>query len=214
MVYLWCRFICKSGGRPDSHPMEGTPLLSSPKYIHLKRSHGGKIEVVFLLYPSSHVHSVPRAFTWAGSYLAAQDCLRLRCLTAGTVTALWGESSANPQGPSVQEPSLCPGVEVCFFAAQFSAVQFSSFQLLNHVQPFATPWTVTRKDSLCITNSQSLLKLMSIKSVMPSNHLILCHSLLLLCSIFPSIRIFSNESFLHIRWPKNWSFSFNISPSN
>ena len=76
---------------------------------------------------------------------------------------------------------------------------------------FATPWTAARQASLSITNSQSLLKLISIESVMPSNHLILCHPLLLLPSIFPSIRVFSNESVLHIRWPKYWSFSFNIS---
>ena len=77
-----------------------------------------------------------------------------------------------------------------------------------------TPWTLAYQASLFITNSQSLLKLMSIKSVMPSNHPILCHSLLLLPSIFPSIRIFSNESVLCIRWSKYWSFSFSISPSN
>ena len=77
-----------------------------------------------------------------------------------------------------------------------------------------TPWTTARQASLSITNSRSLLKLMSIESVMPSNHLILCRPLLLLPSIFPSIRVFSNESALHIRWPKYWSFSFNISPSN
>ena len=75
-----------------------------------------------------------------------------------------------------------------------------------------TPWTVARQASLSITNSQSLPKLMSIESVMPSNHLILCRPLLLLPSIFPSIRVFSNESALHIRWPKYWSLSFNISP--
>ena len=79
---------------------------------------------------------------------------------------------------------------------------------------FATPWTAARKASLFITNSQSLLKLMSIESVMPSNHLILCSPLLLLPSVFPSITVFSNESVLHIRWPKDWSFSFSISPSN
>ena len=79
---------------------------------------------------------------------------------------------------------------------------------------FATPWTAARQASLYITNSWSLLKLMSIESVMPSNHLILCRPLLLLPSIFPSIRVFSNESALHIRWPKYWSFSFSISPSN
>ena len=77
-----------------------------------------------------------------------------------------------------------------------------------------TPWTAARQASLSITNSWSLLKFMSIESVMPSNHLILCHPLLLPPSIFPSIRVFSNESALHIRWPKDWSFSFSISPSN
>ena len=77
-----------------------------------------------------------------------------------------------------------------------------------------TPWTAARQASLSITNSWSLFKLMSIESVMPSNHLILCHPLLLPLSVFPSIRVFSNESVLHIRWPKYWSFSFSISPSN
>ena len=90
----------------------------------------------------------------------------------------------------------------------------SSVQSLSHVQFFATPWTAAHQASLSITNSQSLLKLMFIESVMPSNHLILCHPLLLPPSIFPSIRVFSNESVLRIRWPKYWSFSFNISPSN
>ena len=91
---------------------------------------------------------------------------------------------------------------------------FNSVQLLSCVWLFATPWTATHHASLSITNSQSLLKLMSIESVMPSNYFILCHPLLLLPSIFPSIRVFSNESTLCIRWPKYWSFSFNISPSN
>ena len=94
------------------------------------------------------------------------------------------------------------------------SVQFSSVQLLSHVWLFVTPWTVACQVSLSITNSQSLLKLMFIESVTPSNHLILCRPLLLLPSIFPSIRIFSNESVLCIRWPKYWSFNFNISPSN
>ena len=89
-----------------------------------------------------------------------------------------------------------------------------SVQLLSHIWLFATPWTSARQASLSITNSRSLLKLMSIESVMPSNHLILCHPLLLLPSIFPSIRVFTNESVLHIRWPKYWSFSFSISSSN
>ena len=92
--------------------------------------------------------------------------------------------------------------------------RFSSVQSLSHVRLFATPWTAARQASLSITTSQSLLKLMSIDLVMPSNHLILWHPLLLLPSIFPSIRVFSIESVLHIRWPKYWSFSFSISPSN
>ena len=91
---------------------------------------------------------------------------------------------------------------------------FSSVQLLSRVQLFATPWTAAHQASLSITNSQSLLKLMSIKAVMASNHLILCHPLLLRPSIFPSIRVFSSESVLHIRWPKYWNFSFSISPFN
>ena len=96
----------------------------------------------------------------------------------------------------------------------FRSGYISSIQLLSHFWLFATPWTTMHQASLSITNSWSLLKLMSIKSVMPSNHLILCHPHLFLPSIFPSIRIFSNESVLHIRWPKYWSFSFSISPSN
>ena len=87
-------------------------------------------------------------------------------------------------------------------------------QLQSHVQLFVIPWTAAHQVSLSITNSQSLLKFMSIESVMPSNHLTLCYPLLLLPSIFPSIRVFSNESVLHIRWPKYRSFSFSISPSN
>ena len=95
-----------------------------------------------------------------------------------------------------------------------SSVQFSSVQLLCHVWLSATPWTVACQASLSITNSWSLLRLMSIELVMPSNHLILCHPLLFLPSIFPRIRVFSNESALRIRWPKYWNFSFNISPSS
>ena len=93
-------------------------------------------------------------------------------------------------------------------------MEFSLVQSLSRVWLFATPWTVAHQASLSITNSWSLLKLMSIESVMPSNHLTLCCPLLLLPSIFPRIRVFSSESSLHIRWPKDWSFSFNISPSN
>ena len=95
-----------------------------------------------------------------------------------------------------------------------SPSQFSSVQSLSHVWLFATPWTAAHQSSLSITNSQSLLRLMSVESVMPSNYLILCCHLLFLPSIFPSIRVFSNESVLWIWWPKYWSFSLNISPSS
>ena len=94
------------------------------------------------------------------------------------------------------------------------ALQFSSVQSLSCVRLFVIPWTAACQVSLSITNSQSSLKLTSIESVMPSNHLILCHPLLLPSSVFPSIRVFSNESALRIRWPKYWSFSFSISPSS
>ena len=97
----------------------------------------------------------------------------------------------------------------CFPEMISSVSQFS-----RSVRPFATPWTAARQASLSIINSQSLLKLMSVESVMPSNHLILCCPLLFLPSIFPNIRVFSKESVLCIRWPKYWSFSFSISPSN
>ena len=101
-----------------------------------------------------------------------------------------------------------------YYTINIHTVQFSLVQSLSCVRLFVTPWTAACQASLSITNSWSLLKLMSIESVMPSNHLILCRPLLLLPSIFPSIRVFSNESALRIRWPKYWSFSFNISPSN
>ena len=101
-----------------------------------------------------------------------------------------------------------------FFCYNFSLYQFGSVQSLSRVWLFAISWTAASQASLSITNSQSLLKLMSIELVMSSNHLILCCPLLLLPSIFPSIRVFSNESVLHIRWPKYSSFSFSISASN
>ena len=107
-----------------------------------------------------------------------------------------------------------PGQKQCKWGSLNSGFfRFCSVQLLSHVQLFATPWTAAGQVSLSMTNSWNLLKLMSIESLIPSNHLILCHPLLL-PSIFPSIRVFSNESVLSIKWPKYWSFSFNISPSN
>ena len=102
----------------------------------------------------------------------------------------------------------------CRYCKQCLLWTFSSVQLFSCVQLFAIAWTAAHQAPLSITNSQSLLKFMSIESVIPSNHLILCHSLFLSPSIFPSLRVFSDESPLHIRWPKYWSFSFNISPSN
>ena len=109
--------------------------------------------------------------------------------------------------------SLWCSIHVCFNAVT-EHNQFSSVQSSCSVVSDSIPWTAAHQASLSITNSWSLLKLMSIESVMPSNHLILCCPLLLPPSIFPSIGFFSNESVLHVRWPKYWSFSFNISPSN
>ena len=127
----------------------------------------------------------------------------------------------NLPDPGIEPVSLVsPALAGGFFninatlEAQKVAVQFSSVQLLSCVRLFVTPWTAAHQTSLFITNPWSLLKLMSIESVMPSNHLILCCPLLLPPLIFPSIRVFSNESVLCIRWPKYWSFSFSISPSN
>ena len=117
-------------------------------------------------------------------------------LLCNEVTQLYVHISPLPLGP-LSHPS-----------------QFSSVQSLSHVQLFATPWTAACQASLSIANSQNLLKLVSIESVMPSNHLILCHPLLLLPSIFPSIRVFPNESVLPVRWWKYWSFSLSIGPSN
>ena len=135
---------------------------------------------------------------------------------------------SKPHGYYVEEvgfkPSSCQLQNMYYFhynisvfsqgCRQYIAWAFSSVQLLSCVQLISTPWTATCQASLSITNSWNLLKLMSIELVMPSNHLILCCPLLLLPSIFPSIRVFSHESALHIRWPKYWSFSFNISSSN
>ena len=107
-------------------------------------------------------------------------------------------------------PSVVEEVYFEIIIPQTPLLLFSSVQLLSRVRLFVTPWTTAHQASLSITNSWSLPKLMSIESVMPSNHLILCHPFLLLPSIFPNIRVFSNESALHIMWPKHWSFSFNI----
>ena len=118
-----------------------------------------------------------------------------------------------PRG-TIPHKSTVLRLGLCHCTHQLCLAVFSSAQSLSHVRLSETPWTAARQASLSITNSQSLLKLMSIESVMPSNHLILCRPLHLLPSIFPSIRVFSIESVLPIRWPEYWSFSFSISPSN
>ena len=123
-------------------------------------------------------------------------------------------SFVDHDGYSISSKGFLPTVvDIMVIWVKFTiSVHFSSVQLLSRVRHFVTPWNAARQASLSITNSCSLLKLMFIELVMPSNHLLLCCPLLILPSIFPSIRVFSNESALHLRWPKYWSFSLNISP--
>ena len=128
---------------------------------------------------------------------------------------LLGNPSSIISGTSYVPHGIIEGLWLCIkHNEKYMRTTVQLVQLLSRVWLFVTPWTAAPQASLSITNSQSLLKLMSIELVMPSNHLILCRPLLLLPSIFPSIRVFSNESALCIRWPKYWSFSFIISPSN
>ena len=136
------------------------------------------------------------------------------CHLLCTTHNLWGIGChPNPMWPASCHPILLWPSVLDYPATQERPITFSSVQSLSRVRLFTTPWTSAHQASLSITNSQSLLTLMITESVMPSNHLILCHPLLL-PSIFPSFRVFSYESVLHIRWPKYWSFSFSISPSN
>ena len=144
------------------------------------------------------VKNLPAVETQVQS-LGQEDCLKKEMATHSSVLA-W-------KIPWTQDPGRLQSM-------QSKRIQFSSLQSLSRVPLFVTPWTAARQASLSITNSWSLLILKSIESVMPYNHLILCHHLLLPPSIFPSIRIFSNESVLRNRWPKYWSFSFSISPSH
>ena len=134
-----------------------------------------------------------------------------------TKSKLHGTMSYKRNLETIWVTPTCPGKDLSKSLSKLvgeTKTEFSSVQSLNRVWLFATPWIAARQASLSITNSRSLLKLMSIESVMPSSHLILCRPLLLLPSIPPSIRVFSNESMLRMRWPKYWSFSFSISPSN
>ena len=141
------------------------------------------------------------------NHMASDYCMEYRTFSSGWNVLL--DSSALD---SCNSSTAYDSIHESIFPIQYFCFQFSSVQLLSHVWLFATPWTAARQASLSITNSLSLLKLISIESVMPSNHLILCHPLLLMPSIFPSFTVFSNESALLIRRPKYWSFS--ISPSN
>ena len=127
----------------------------------------------------------------------------------------WLLPSTHSLGQTVSHHSGPSGFVPCTVGGRFiNSIRISSVQSLSHVQLFATPWTAAKQASLSFTNFLSLLRLMSIKLVMPSNHLILCCPLLLLPSIFPSIRVFSKESVLHIRWLNYWNFNFSLSPPN
>ena len=159
-----------------------------------------------LLYQLNHKGS-PRVLEWVAISLSREssqprDQTRVSRVVGRSFT-VWATREGKDKGNKLP----------CFPLTSVSETFFSSVQSLSRVQLFATPWTAAHQVSLSITNSQSLLKCMSIETVMPSNCLILCHPLLL-PSIFPNIRIFSNESDFHIRWPNYWSFSFSISLSN
>ena len=159
---------------------------------------------LFLIFPSLWETCM---FLWMSSILVLL-CWKLDIMHI-IIWQLW--KSNNPF--SLYLLSLLMKLFIVVFIEDFF-IRFSSVQSLSCVWFLVTPWTAARKASLSITNSRSLLKLISLESVMPSNHLILCRPLLRLPSIFPSIRVFSNESVPHVRWPKGWSFSFSISSSN
>ena len=152
------------------------------------------------------------ATPWTAAHQAS-----LSIINSGSLLKLMSIKSVMPSNhlilchPLLFPPSIFPSIRL--FSSE-PVLHISSVQSLSHVQLFATPWTAACQASLSIINSRSLLKLMTIELVMPSNHLILCHPLLLMPSILPSITVFFNESVLPIRWPKYWSFSFSISPSS
>ena len=182
---------------PVSHP--STLPVIHPSILPVIHPHSQSIHPPSQssIHPPSHPSILPviHSSTWSSTHPSSQSC---------TFPSFHSFIHFHIHLPT--HPSTPP-----FFIIHPS---FCLVQSLSHIQLFATPWTAAHQASLSITNSQSSLKLMSIESVMPSNHLILCRPLLLLPSVFPSIRVFSNESALHIRWPKYWSFSFSISPSN
>ena len=181
--------------RSSSKPMSIELVMPSNDLILCRRSDLSEDKF-------SSVQSVSRVRLFVTAWTAARQA-------SLSIPNSW--SSSRPMSIELVMPSnhliLCR-------RSHLSGDEFSSVQSLSHVQLLATPWTAACQASLSITNSWSLPRLMSIELVMPSNYLILCHPLPLLPSIFPSIRVFSNESALCIKWPKYWSFSFNISPSN
>ena len=147
---------------------------------------------------------------WAGHSYTVYQCMSCACQFHSGF-----KFKKNVLDPDAHQGTLSVLWGCCYLIClSHSKAQFSSVQSLSHVQLFGTPWIAARQASLCITNSRSLLKLMSIESVVPSSHLILCRPLLLLPPIPPSIRVFSSESTLCIRWSKYWSFSFNVSSLN
>ena len=161
-------------------------------------------------------NSMDRGAWWAAIHEVTNSWIQLSNFTSILSRVIWQMKLSFTNLPRVNQTvriqiQICFTLKTCFYYISYLSV--TSVQLLSHVQHLAIPWTAAHQASLSITSSQSLQKLMSTESVMPSNHLILCRPLLL-PSIFPSTRMFSNESALHIRWPKYWSFSFNISPSN
>ena len=161
-------------------------------------------ELIHLIF-SCTVESVQYTFFWKSSGISLSNF----CANSLHLVQACGSKSIKGFSP----PALFIH-SLALFSETNNCIQFSSVQSLSRVRLFAIPWIAACQASLSITNSWSLLKLMSIELVMPSSHLILCHALLLLSPIPPSIRVFSSESTLRMRWPKYWSFSFSISPSN
>ena len=157
------------------------------------------------------VHLLYEQFSYSCLVIGMLLLLLLSCFSRVWLCNPIGGSPPGSAVPGILQARTLEWVAISFSNAWKWKVKVKS---LSHAQLFATPWIAARQASLSITNSWSLPKLMTIESVMPSNPLILCRPLLLLPSIFPSIRVFSNESTLRIRWPKYWSFSFSISPSN
>ena len=187
---------------PQPHCFSGTHKLKTVMWFHYTLNRKAKIDRIEW-GPECRTSRTFRQCRKECSWVAAQLCFLLKL--QNRVQLFCDSMDCRPLGSSGSWD--LPGKNT-------PSVQFSSVQLLSHVQPFATPWTTARQASLSITNCWSLPKPMSIELVRQSNHLILRCPLRLQPSIFPSIKVFSNESSLRIRWPKYWSFSFNISPSS